>query len=333
MCSRKGKVGVIGVSAARRTGRAISHFPALLILGWVAVAACGGPPGSPPSSADPTTDKLAQILARGTLVGYAELDYPPQSLRVEGARRADPTKCLPNQITAPEVTGFDTETHKILAGELGVEACFVSPQFSEVTAGNWGDRWDIAYASGAINGTRMERLWMTQPYYYIPQVFLVAADSSAQVPSDLDGLTIGTCTSCTVEAYLQGSLVIPGVDLIQKVRDPIIAGYSTEFPGIDELASGKIDAFLTSEPVARQAIAEGRPLRILDEPAFSMYPSGFIDKGSGLSVLTFFERVNEIIQGAHADGRLQALSMEWFGTDYATAAGAFDVSVLEQDVE
>ena len=174
---------------------------------------------------------------------------------------------------------------------------------------------------------------MTQPYYDIPQVFLVREDSLAQTPSDLDGLTIGTCTSCTVEAYLQGTLVIPGVELVQKVKDPILAGYETEFPGIDELAAGEIDAFLTSEPVARQAVEEGRPLRILDEPAFSMYPSGFVDKGSDLSVKAFYERVNQIIQAAHADGRMKALSMEWFETDYATAAGEFDLSLLEQEPE
>ena len=324
---------MIEVSAHSRTSGMRPHVAALLVTAIFVVAACAGTSGSPSSSANPTTDKLAQVLARGTLVGYAELDYPPQSIRVEGAARADPTKCLANQLTGPEVSGFDIETHKLVAEELGVEACFVSPQFSEVTAGNWGDRWDIAYASGAINATRMEHLWMTQPYYYIPQVFLVREDSPAHVASDLDGLTIGTCTSCTVEAYLQGTLEIPGVDLIQKVKDPVIAGYETEFPGIDELAAGDIDAFLTSEPVARQAIAEGRPLRILDEPAFSMFPSGFVDKGSGLSVTTFFDRVNEIIQAAHADGRMKALSMEWFETDYTTPAGEFDLTLLEQEPE
>lgn len=311
----------------------MNRYRAGAVLAVALIAACGGPGVTPTPTANPTTDKLAQILARGTLVGYAELNYPPQSIRVDGAVRADPTKCLANQLTGTEVTGFDIETHKLVATELGVEPCFVSPQFSEVTAGSWGDRWDIAYGSGAINARRMEALWMTQPYYYIPQVFLVREDSPAHVPADLDGKTIGTCTSCTVEAYLQGTLVIPGVDLIQKVQDPVLAGYETEFPGIDELAEGKIDAFLTAEPVALQAIAEGRPLRILEESAFSMYPSGFIDKGSGLSVKAFYDRVNAIIQAAHADGRMEALSMEWFEVDYTTPAGAFDLSALEQRVE
>src|SRR5262245_57432864 len=99
------------------------------------VGACGGDDSSESPSADPSKDKLAQIHQRGTLVGYAELDYPPQSIRVDGATRATDTKCLPNQITAQEVTGFDVETTKLVAGELGVEACFVQPTWTEVTSG------------------------------------------------------------------------------------------------------------------------------------------------------------------------------------------------------
>jgi len=303
----------------------------LVVLALAAALAACSATGSG-ASADPTKDKLAQIQDRGTLVGYAELDYPPQSLRKDGVDRAPSTKCLPNQITAQEVTGFDIETTKLVAEKLGVEACFVQPTFTEVTAGNWTDRLDVAYASGAINATRMEHLWMTQPYYYIPQVFVVRDDSLYQAPSDLDGKTIGTCTSCTVESYLQGTLKIPGIDLVQKVKDPELAGFETEAPGIDALAGGELDAFLTSEPVARQAIADGKPLRVLEEQAFSMYPSGFVDKGSGLAVKAFVDRVNEIIRAAHADGTLKRMSMEWFKTDYTTPAGAFDLSLLKQEV-
>jgi ABC-type amino acid transport substrate-binding protein len=325
---REGNATTMGLVVRR-----MAVVAAVGVLAAVAAACGSGAATSSAPTLDPTTDKLGQILARGTLVGYAELNYPPQSIKVDGAKRAEPTKCQPNELTAPEVSGFDIETHKLVAKALGVEACFVSPQFSEVTAGNWGDRWDIAYASAAINARRMEVLWMTQPYYYIPQVFLVRSDSAAKVPSDLDGKTIGTCTSCTVEAYLQGTLVIPGVELIQKVKDPVLQGYETEFPGIDELAAGDIDAFLTAEPVAKAAIAEGRPLRILDEAAFSMYPSGLVDKGSNLSEKAFVDRVNEIIRAAHSDGTMKALSMEWYGVDYTTQAGKFDLSLLQQTVE
>jgi len=300
------------------------------------VAACSGGTASKPSaasSADPTKDKLAQIQARGTLVGYAELDYPPQSIRVDGATRDPNTKCQPTEITAREVTGFDVETTKLVAKGLGVEACFVQPTWTEVTAGGWNDHLDLAYGSGAINATRMEHLYMTQPYYYIPQRFVVPTTSTFKTPSDLDGKRIGTCSSCTVESYLQGTLKIPGVDLVQKVKNPKLVGYETEGPGLDALAAGKLDAFLTAEPVANEAIKAGKAFRLLDETAFSMYPTGFVDKTSGLDVKAFVNRVNEIIAAAHADGTLKAMSMQWFGVDYTTTAGQFDLSKIGQTIQ
>jgi ABC-type amino acid transport substrate-binding protein len=63
-----------------------------------------------------------------------------------------------------------------------------------------------------------------------------------------------------------------------------------------------------------------------------MFPSGFVDKGSGLSVAAFAAKVDEIIRAAHADGTLKAMSIQWFGTDYTTPAGAFDLSKLNQQI-
>jgi polar amino acid transport system substrate-binding protein len=286
-----------------------------------------------PSLGDPATDKLAQVLDRGTLVLSTEVPYPPQSFMVEGAARAIGTRCASNQLTSPELAGYDIDTGKAVASALGVEPCWVTPSWTEVTGGNWGDRWDVAWGSGAINADRMTRLYMTQPYYSTPQRFFVRADSPYQVPSDLDGKVIGACASCTHEYYLKGELEVPGVDVTLKVKDPAIVTYQAERPGYDELAAGKIDAFLSAEPVGRQAIDEGLPLRPLDEAAFPLFHDGFVDRSSGLAQAAFVARVDEILRGLHADGTLKALSQQYFGVDYATAAGSFDLVSLGQVVQ
>jgi len=304
----------------------------LILLATACSSSSGSSQTSGSAAGDPNTDKLAQILDRGTLVGYAELDYPPQSIAVEGAERPTDTKCGADQITAAEVTGFDIETTKLVADELGVEACFVQPTFTEITAGNWGDRLDIAYASGSINADRMERLWMTQPYYAVPNYYYVQKDSPYQEPSDLDGKTVAACTSCSHELYLRGELEIPGVDITPTVKDPNIVTYETEGPGLKAVANGKIDAFLCAEPVGQAQIEAGLPLRQLDGLAFTYYPSGFVDKSSGLSSAAFVDRVNSIIQTAQADGTFMAMSQQWFETDYITAAAAFDIDAAGQQV-
>ena len=304
---------------------------ALVVAATLLVAAaCGGSDSS--SSGDPATDKLAQIQARGTLVGFYEPDYPPQSILVEGATRPSNTKCASDELTGAEVTGYDMEVTKLVAEGLGVEACFVSPQWSEVTGGNWGDRWDIAYGSGAITADRMERLYMTQPYVTSANRYFVRRDSPFDQVSDLEGKKIGVCASCSQEAYLKGELVIPGVDVVVDLKDPQIVVFEVEGPGLEALEKGTIDAFLAADQVGQGVIDEGAPLRALDDVAFTEYASGFADKSSGLASAAFAEKVDEIVRGLHADGTLKALSEKWFKVDYASAAADFDLATLGQDV-
>jgi polar amino acid transport system substrate-binding protein len=122
-------------------------------------AGCGGDdanqdtPAAAAQTADPATDKLAQIQARGTLILFTDPACPPQSFKVKAATRPASQKCAANELTAAEMTGYDADTGKLVAKALGVEPCFVTPSWTEVTAGNWGERWDLAYGSGRSTTT------------------------------------------------------------------------------------------------------------------------------------------------------------------------------------
>jgi polar amino acid transport system substrate-binding protein len=281
---------------------------------------------------DASTDKLAQVLARGTLILFTDPKYPPQSFAVKNAKRPANTKCAPNQMTADEMKGYDADTGKAVARAMGVEPCFVAPSWTEVTAGNWGDRWDLAYGSGAIDLGRMNVLYMTQPYYTTPANFFVPKSSTAKTPSDLSGEKVGACAGCTMEEYLRGTLKLPGPRIELAVKNPQIVTFDTEIPGLAATAKGKLAAFLCSEPVGSGAIKDGAGLRMLATPAYYSYKTGYVDKKSGLSVGPFVARVDQIIAGLHADGTLARLSIKYFGKDYATKAGAFDLSTIGQKV-
>jgi polar amino acid transport system substrate-binding protein len=298
-------------------------------VGPTASAAAGG---SPAPSGDPTKDKLAQVLARGTLVLSTDLDYAPQSFAVKGATRAASTKCTPNQLTAPEVSGYDAETGKLAAAALGVEPCFVSVPFDQVIAGNWGDRWDIAWGSGALTAKRMKALYVTQPYYSTPANYFVNATSMFQTPADLAGKRIGACAGCTHEQYLRGTLSLPGQTLTVDVKDPKIVTFASETPGLEALAKGKVDAFLCSQPVGAGAITAGAPLRMLEETAFFTEKVGYADRGMTLAPGPFLDRIDAVIADLHASGKLKALSTQWFGVDYATPAAGFDLASVQQQV-
>jgi polar amino acid transport system substrate-binding protein len=280
-----------------------------------------------------STDKLAQVLGRGTLILFTDPKYPPQSFAVKGGKRPASTKCAANQLTAPEMAGYDADSGKLVAKALGVEPCFVTPSWTEVTAGNWGDRWDLAYGSGAIDFDRMDVLYMTQPSYSTPTTFFVPKGSSAKTPADLAGKKVGACAGCTMEKYLRGTLHLPGSRIKSGlIRNPEIVTYDTEVPGLAATAKGKLAGFLCSAPVGDGAIKEGEKLRRLPTAAYYSYKTGYVDKKSGLAVGPFINRVNKIMARLHANGTMKRLSIKYFGADYATQAGRFDLSKIGQHV-
>ena len=139
----------------------------------VAVAACGsddpeeaeGASGGAAAKGDPAKDKLAQIQARGTLVEYFEDDYPPQSMSVKGATRpaghqvrGQPAHGAPRS----RATKRGPEAHREEARRRAVL------RRADVDR---GDRRQLGrplghrVRSGSINADRMQRLYMTQPYY------------------------------------------------------------------------------------------------------------------------------------------------------------------------
>lgn len=311
-------------------GRRIGAAVAALLF----VSACSAaPPSAAPSpTADPGKDKLAQVLARGTLVLWTDPDYAPQSFKVDGAVRSATTKCAPNELTGPEISGYDAETGKLVAAALGVEPCFVVTPFDAMIAGSWGDHWDVAWASGAITKGRLEHLYATQPYYSTPANFFVKSGATYAKLTDLSGKKIGVCSGCTHQSYLERTLELPGVTTEYVVEDPDVITYNTEPPGLEDVAAGKLDAFLCSEPVGLGAMAKGVALQELQTPAYFTFKTGYVDRDLTLAAGPFLDAINKAIRDAHASGKLKELSLQFFKKDYTGPAATFDLATLGQQV-
>ena len=304
--------------------------PIVLLLAGVVLAACT-------SSADNATnsiDKLAEIRARGTLVIAIDADYTPQSKLIPGSSPKADTECEPTQYTANQFEGFDAEVAKELATHLGVEPCFVTPPWSQLIAGSWGDNWDVHVGSVAITFDRMKNLYFTQPYYATPTVLVVHKENTTyQVAEDLSGKRIGVCAGCTFENYLRGTLKIPGEEIVYRIKNAQIVAYENEDPAIAALSRGdgeELDAVMTILPKARVAIEQGSPLRLLDEPVLFAYASITLDRSSKRDLAHLSDEINRIIRELHASGRLKDLSVQYQGLDLTQQAASYDVSALNQ---
>ena len=303
---------------------------AVVVAAALALVVASG--ASSRSAGDPSTDKLAQVLARGTLILSTDPAYPPQSYAVKGAKRLAHTKCAPNQMTANEIAGYDADTAKLVARALGLEPCFVAPTWSELISGHWGDRWDIAFGSIGITYERMKRLYYTQPYSAEAERFFVRRSSPVTRVQQLSGKQLGGCGGCFAQYYIQRTLRLPGEKVRFFVDHATFVGYDVERNGLADVARGKLDAFLCGVAVGGKAIKEGLPLRAVGADQYVAYLSGAVDQFSGLSVASFVTRVNAIVSRLQAEGTLRRLSVHYFHVDFATKARSFDVSSLQQHV-
>lgn len=317
--------------------------PLLVVL--LVVAGCAAPVAAPAAPAGEAAapaesgsaaaaDLLSEVQARGKLIVSTDPAYPPQSELVADAAPPADTKCSGDEKPANQFTGFDIDTAAEIANRLGVEVCFVTPDWTLITAGGWAGRWDLSIGSMTITPERMEKLYFSQPYYTTPAAFFVHQDNTTYTqPADLSSKKVGGCSGCTYEAYIDGTLSIPGETIDFVVTDAEFAGYDTDVPALEDLALGdgvRLDAVLTALPTGQGYIADGGPLKQLGEPVYFEYLAGAMDKAAAIDTQSFQDAVNKAIQEMHADGTLKTLSEQYYGTDLAAAGATFDLAALNQ---
>lgn len=282
----------------------------LVLLLSIGLAACGAGDG------DGTL--LDEVQERGYLVVSTDPNYEPQSFLDPDATRASDTTCPDDLLTYGEMVGFDVDTAKAVADGLGVEVCFATPDWDVVTAGSWGDRWDISIGSMTNTITRQEALNFAHPYYYTPAQFAVAADSGISSLADLEGETICVAAATTYLDWFNGTLTIPETSIYaDPPSDFTLVELPTDQECAQSIAAGRPEfaVYLTSDTVVNSNIAGGLNVVKIGHAVFSEDLCPAIDKSSSFDTASFIDEVNKIIEGLHDDGTLSEYSFKWFEVD------------------
>jgi len=289
----------------------------LFVVAAFVLTACGGGGGGKPA------DLLADIKQRGYILVSTDPNYEPQSfLNTEGKRPAD-SKCPTDALTTAEMQGFDVDVAIAIGEALGVETCFATPNWDVITAGKWADKWDVSVGSMTVTTERQKVLDFSAPYYYTPAVVAVGADSGFASLDDLAGKALCVGTATTYETWLTGGdLGLPAASIYaQAPAGATVVPLETDQECAQAIASGRTDfvGYVTSETVVDANIAAGMPVVKLGNAVFSEDLAAAFDKSSILSSASLLAEVNKIFAAMHADGRLSALSNQWFGVDLTQA--------------
>ena len=282
----------------RRRASARSRMSLIAMLGAMVMLA-----GACNSAGDATTS-LEAVQNRGILRVVSDPNFAPQSYydQLIGRWR-----------------GFDVDVATEIARRLGVDVQFNSGVFEDVQAGNWQAEWDLSVGSMAITPQRAEVLDFTSPYYFDTAVAAVRPGSGVTAVADLSGQRIGVTDGSTYEAYLQGTLDLPGQGPIPSAIDnPEIVKYTTDQDAIDDLAAGNLDAVISARPELQESIDHGTEIEIVGVPLFTEELAAAAVKDAPLDPKSLVQKVSEIIDEMHADGTLSDLSEKWYGVDLTT---------------
>jgi polar amino acid transport system substrate-binding protein len=262
----------------------------------------GTPPPNVVRSAQPGMDLLAAVHRRGRLVISTDANYRPLSYR-----NADGSW-----------GGFDVDVGREIAKRLRVLPDFLDVNFDVSSGGNWNGRWDLNVDSMTVTRDRQSVLYFTEPYYYIPAVFVVNKASRATSLADLSGKRIGVGVATTYQAYLEGHLNLTNERVLVPAPLARAIPYDTDQLALDDLALGdgvRLDAVLTSYPFVAYQIQLGRPFRILGNPVYEEDAAPAIDRNGPLDPRSFYEAVEGAVRAMHKDGTLTRLSVRYFGKD------------------
>ena len=247
-----------------RTRAALLPVLALLAL---PLAACGGDdegrgvaaPSDEGPCASPDADSLlAEICDKGVLTVSTDPAYPPQSSL--------------NEQTG-EYEGFDIDVATEIANRLGVDVAWEAPVVGrhhrrqlERSLGHQR-RLDDADQRPA-GGPRLHRALLLHARRR--RGARPTTTSVTDLTTDLDGKTIGVCSGCTYEQFLDKDLDIEGFDvrLRHRRRRDLRLRHRHHRPAGPRWQRARLDAVITVGDDAQGYIDAGNPVKIVGDPVF-----------------------------------------------------------------
>lgn len=165
------------------------------------------------------------------------------------------------------ISGFDVELAKEIAKDLGVELEFKEMEFNSLIAALQAKQIDMIISGMNPDETRKKQIDFSDIYYEAKHGVMVNAndvDKYKEV-SDLSGKIIGAQLGSTQQVIAEEEVEAKSLQLLPDVNSLIL-----------ELKTGKIDALITEEPVAKMAIK--------NNPGIALSDVKFVAEGGGNAV-------------------------------------------------
>lgn len=236
------------------------------------------------------TTLLDQIKKSGTMKVGLMGTYPPYNFLNE----------------KNEIDGFDADVAKEVAKRLGVEAEFITNEWSGMIAGLEKAKFDIVISQMTITDERKKTMDFTQPYIK-NAVSVIVKDTNNEIKSieDFKGKKIGVGLGTNDETYLR-------TKAIPKVGEFEIATYNDVVTTLFDLDNGRIDATVNNVFAIKPIIDKNNiKVKTVGEPIKEDYAGMAIRKGNP----ELLKALDKALADMKSDGTYKTIFVKWFGVE------------------
>ena len=236
----------------------------VLVLGLVA---CGQKATTSATSGSSTSTKLVMCT---------NAEFPPYEYKDGG-----------------EFKGIDVECAKVIGEKLGAEIEILDIAFDTlITTVNSG-KADFAMAGMTVTEDRLEFVDFSHTYQKAVQTVVVPVNSLIKNVEDLYGKKIGVQTGTTGDIYCTGDFGEEAMERYSKIVD-----------GFQAMKSGKIDAVVVDDQVAKSIVEQEKDSFVILDTAYAEEEYAIAVKKGNKELL---DKINAAIDEMKSNGELKAI--------------------------
>lgn len=205
-----------------------------------------------------------------------------------------------------EVDGYDADIAKNVAKKLGVQAEFITGEFSGLIEGLQKEKYDVLISQVTITEDRKKTMDFSNPYIKNSVNVVVKSDNNTiKAVEDFKGKKIGIGLGTNDEKYLR-DVAMP------KVGSFEIATYNDVISSLMDLNVGRIDATINNI-FALKPLMEKNKLNI--KAVGAPIKEDFAGVATRKNNPELVEAINKALNEMKTDGTLKEIHQKWFGVD------------------
>ena len=252
-------------------------------MSLLALAACGITTGTANSAAAEADGALQEIKDSGKLVVGTCADYPPYEWHLIKDGK-------------DEIIGFDIDIAQAIADELGVELEIKDMDFDGLIPALSTGKIDMIIAGMNPTDERKQSVDFTDIYYTQKDALVIKSEDAENIQSenDLKKASLATQKATIQETYLLENFPDAALQSVPKWNTAILS-----------LVTGKVDAVLMVETVAKQYVEQNEGLEIAGFDVASTPNESAIAVAKDNK--DFLDAVNDILDEMEDSGKIEEL--------------------------